>query len=59
MDDVNIARVIHVFGVVLWIGGVGFVTTVLLPPCGGRKPRSGGASWFTELRGCERLYATL
>ena len=31
MDDVIIARVLHVVGVVLWIGGVGFVTTVLLP----------------------------
>ena len=31
MDDVAIARALHVFGVVLWIGGVGFVTTVLLP----------------------------
>ena len=31
MDDVTIARAIHVVFVVLWIGGVGFVTTVLLP----------------------------
>lgn len=31
MDDASLARAIHVFGVVLWIGGVGFVTTVLLP----------------------------
>jgi uncharacterized membrane protein len=31
MDDVTIARSLHVLGVVLWIGGVGFVTTVLLP----------------------------
>ena len=31
MDDVAIARALHVFSVVLWIGGVGFVTTVLLP----------------------------
>lgn len=31
MDDVAIARALHVFGVVLWIGGVAFVTTVLLP----------------------------
>jgi len=30
-DDVGVARALHVFGVVLWIGGVGFVTTVLLP----------------------------
>ena len=31
VDDVIIARIIHVLAVVLWIGGVGFVTTVLLP----------------------------
>jgi hypothetical protein len=31
MDDTTIARTIHVIAVVLWIGGVGFVTTVLLP----------------------------
>lgn len=27
----TVARVLHVLGVVLWIGGVAFVTTVLLP----------------------------
>jgi putative copper export protein len=31
MDDVAIARVIHVVAVVFWIGGVAMVTTVLLP----------------------------
>jgi uncharacterized membrane protein len=31
MDDVALARAIHVLSVVLWIGGVAFVTTVLLP----------------------------
>ena len=31
MDDFLLARVVHVLGVVLWIGGVAFVTTVLLP----------------------------
>ena len=29
MEEVTIARVLHVLGVVLWIGGVGMVTTVL------------------------------
>ncbi len=29
--DLAIARVLHVLGVVLWIGGVAMVTTVLLP----------------------------
>ena len=31
MDEAALARAVHVAGVVLWIGGVGFVTTVLLP----------------------------
>src|SRR6266513_1413110 len=31
MDWALIARVLHVLGVVLWIGGVAMVTTVLLP----------------------------
>ena len=30
MDDVTIARALHVLSVILWIGGAGFVTTVLL-----------------------------
>lgn len=31
MDGAIIARALHVLGVVLWIGGVAFVTMVLLP----------------------------
>ena len=31
MDGIIAARVVHVLGVVLWIGGVALVTTVLLP----------------------------
>jgi uncharacterized membrane protein len=31
MDHAIVARALHVLGVVLWIGGVAFVTTVLLP----------------------------
>lgn len=30
-NEIALARVIHVLGVVLWIGGVAMVTTVLLP----------------------------
>jgi uncharacterized membrane protein len=29
--DLVVARIVHVLAVVLWIGGVGFVTTVLFP----------------------------
>lgn len=31
MDNYIIARVIHIIGVVLWIGGVAMVTTVIIP----------------------------
>jgi uncharacterized membrane protein len=31
MDDLAIARAIHVLAIVFWIGGVALVTTVLLP----------------------------
>ena len=31
MDDLTLARVLHVLGVVVWIGGVSMVTTVVLP----------------------------
>ena len=32
MDDVTIARVLHVLGVIHWIGGLAMVTLVILPP---------------------------
>lgn len=31
MDDLAVARVLHVLAVVVWIGGVAMVTTVILP----------------------------
>ncbi len=31
MDEFAFARVLHVLGVILWIGGVAMVTTVLIP----------------------------
>jgi uncharacterized membrane protein len=37
--DIGLARALHVLAVVLWIGGVGMVTTVLLPAI--RRTRMG------------------
>ena len=34
MDDFILARAVHVLSVLMWIGGVAFVTTVLLPAIG-------------------------
>ena len=31
MDDVTLARALHVLAVVIWIGGVAMVTTIVLP----------------------------
>jgi uncharacterized membrane protein len=31
MDDLTLARVVHLLAVLLWIGGVAFVTTVVIP----------------------------
>jgi len=54
MDDVNIARALHVFGVVLWIGGVGFVTTVLLPAVRRMKTPEERVAFFEAI---ERRFA--
>ena len=42
MNDVIVARVLHVLAVVVWIGGVSMVTTVVLP--GIRRQAFGGNS---------------
>lgn len=43
MDDVAVARAIHVLAVVVWIGGVAMVTTVLLPIVRRSPPGEGWA----------------
>ncbi|MEO7057746.1 MAG: hypothetical protein ABI143_13140 [Caldimonas sp.] len=58
MNDVALARTLHLLGVVLWIGGVAFVTLVLLPGLRGlRKPKDvdGSRDLFEVL---ERRFAT-
>lgn len=51
MDDVALARALHVLGVVLWIGGVGFVTTVLLPSVRRMKSVEERVRFFEALEG--------
>ena len=46
MDDMAVARALHVVGVVLWIGGVAFVTTVLLPAVKGMKAPAERVAFF-------------
>ena len=55
MDGVTIARVVHVLAVVLWIGGVGFVTTALLPAVRQLKGPAERAELFDTI---ERRFAS-
>lgn len=54
MDDVAVARAIHVLAVVLWMGGVAFVTTALLPSLrrGAHSPE-----WLASFDAIERRFA--
>lgn len=51
MDDAALARALHVLGVVLWIGGVGFVTTVLLPAIRRGKRPEERLAFFESIEG--------
>lgn len=54
MDGITIARALHVASVVIWIGGVAFVTTVLLPAVRGLKAPEERMQWFDQI---ERRFA--
>lgn len=54
MDDFAVARVIHVLAVLLWIGGVGFVTLALIPVIRDRHPP---AERLTEFHRIEARFA--
>lgn len=49
--DVTIARIVHVLAVVLWIGGVGFVTTVLFPAVRRAEPPEARLKAFARFEG--------
>jgi uncharacterized membrane protein len=48
-----VARMVHVLAVVVWIGGVWFVTAVVLPAAR-KKPRG---EWLAEFNAIERRFA--
>ena len=50
MDEFLIARVLHVLGVVLWIGGVAMVTTVLLPTLARMHSATEAMAFFAQFR---------
>ena len=49
MEALTIARVLHVLGVVAWIGGVAMVTTVLLPATRRLKTAEERAAFFDTI----------
>ena len=60
MQDITLftfARALHVAGVVLWIGGVAFVTTVLLPALKKRRDAEDKFELFEQLEGRFSLQA--
>jgi uncharacterized membrane protein len=54
MDDVALARAIHVLAVIHWIGGLAFVTLVVLPLA---RARSTGEEALALFEGVERRFA--
>jgi uncharacterized membrane protein len=51
IDPAIAARALHVLGVVLWIGGVAFVTTVLLPSVRRLKSPAERVQFFEAIEG--------
>lgn len=50
MDEFVFARVLHVLGVVLWMGGVAMVTTVLLPALARMQPATEAMVFFEQFK---------
>lgn len=50
MDEFVFARVLHVLGVILWIGGVAMVTTVLLPTLARMQSATEAMVFFAQFR---------
>lgn len=57
MDGLALARVVHVIGVVLWIGGVAMVTTVLLPALRRMEPGENPIALFERIEGSFSIQA--
>lgn len=54
MDLSIAARIIHLLAVILWIGGVGFVTLVLLPAL---RPLADSGEWLVRFEAQENRFA--
>lgn len=49
MNEFALARLLHIVGVILWIGGVAFVTTVLLPAIEKMQAAADRVAFFEEI----------
>jgi uncharacterized membrane protein len=49
MDDVTIARALHVLGVIHWIGGVAFITLIVLPLAASRSNAKDALALFKTI----------
>lgn len=49
MTELGLARVLHVLGVVLWIGGVAMVTTIILPAVRRLKSPAERVAFFEQI----------
>ena len=59
MEHFTLARVIHIVAVVLWIGGVGMVTTVIIPAVKKMKSKEDQLKTFERIEGRFALQAKI
>jgi uncharacterized membrane protein len=51
MENLTLARVLHVIAVILWIGGVSMVTTVIIPAIKDLKSKEDQIKTFEQIEG--------
>ncbi|MDQ7774731.1 MAG: hypothetical protein Q4615_01890 [Paracoccus aminovorans] len=59
MDDLTLARIVHVVAVLMWIGGVAFVTLVLIPAIRATEPPERRLAAFHRVEGRFAVQARL
>ena len=59
MENLTLARVIHVISVILWIGGVAMVTTVIIPAVKKLKSKEDQIKTFEQIEGRFALQAKI
>lgn len=59
MDSLTLARVLHIIGVVIWIGGVSMVTTIIIPSVKKLKSKEEQIKTFEQIEGRFAVQAKL